>query len=423
MMYEIIYAATNVFATYTIYKFMRIFFSHSITSGRIEALSYLAYFSVITITYFVAPIPAVMIASNLILFFLMTLNYESSLKQKLCAVALIYITLMTVESVFVLFSNYYSLSMIINGNYSSVFGIIAIRLVSFAVVLVIGNFKSIKYGKFIPMSYWFCLAFIPISSLSMVVLIFNFPEITRYQALLVTVIIFTMNFSVFYLYDTVSVYSNNRLRQMLLEKQNNYYNQQFELMKDALSAMNTLKHDLTNHLTAIYTLLRNGKTPQAIEHLSQMMSVCAFDQRHANSGNVSIDSILNFKLNESEKNNILVSLNLSVPVQLDVPSFDMAIILGNLLDNAIFANLALSENRYIDVTVRFDKGRLLIRTENPYDGNLLQQNGRYLTTKTDRVHHGLGMESIQNALKKYDGILTADHAGNIFRAQILMYID
>ena len=422
-MYEPIYIVTNIFATYTIYKFMRIFFNHPVTDSRIEALSYLGYFTIITTIYFAFPIPAMMITANIVLFLMLTLNYESSLKQKLGAVALIYIILMTIESIFVIFSNYYSLSMIIHGDYSSATGIIAIRLVSFIVVLIMGNFKSIKYGRVIPFSYWFCIIFMPVASLVLLVMFLNFPTIARYQALSITVIIFAMNFFVFYLYDVVSVYYNNRLHQILLEKQNNYYNRQFELTKESLSAMNTLKHDFKNHLTAIYTLLQNKEVPQAVEHLSQMMHICEFDKKYAVSGNVSIDSILNFKLNEAIKNDIVVSSDLSIPMQFDMPSFDMAVILGNLLDNAISANLALSHNRHINVTVRFDKGRLLIKIENPYEGTLREQGGKLLTIKADQMHHGIGMESVRNTLKKYDGILTIDHSDNIFRAQILMYID
>lgn len=422
-MYGPIYIVTNIFATYTIYKFMRIFFNHSVTDRWIEALSYLGYFTIITTIYFVFPIPAVMITSNIVLFLMLTLNYESSIKQKLGAVALIYIILMTIESIFVIFSNYYSLSMVIHGDYSSVTGIIAIRLVSFIVLLVIGNFKSIKYGRIIPFSYWFCIIFMPVASLVLLVMFLNFSTISRYQALSITVIVFSMNFFIFYLYDVVSVYYNNRLHQILLEKQNNYYHRQFETMKESLLSMSTLKHDFKNHLTAIYTLLQNGEVPQAVEHLSQMMHICGHDKKYATSGNVSIDSILNFKLNEAIKNEIAVSLDLSIPMQLDMPSFDMAVILGNLLDNAICANLALSYNRYINVTLRFDKGRLLIKIENPYDGKLLEQDGRILTIKADQAHHGIGMESVRSTLKKYDGILTVDHSDNIFRAQILMYIE
>lgn len=402
---------------------MRIFFDKFAVSKKIEAISYIIYFIAITFIYFTVSIPAIMIASNLALFFMLTFNYESTLKQKLGAVVLIYITLMTIESLIVLFSNYYSLSMTINGSYSSVFGIIAIRILSFAVVIIIGNFKNIKLGKSISISYWFCIAFIPFSSLVLLIIFFNFPVITRNQALIVTTIIFAINFSSFYIYDTISRHTNNRLKEILLERQNNYYNQQFELMKVSISSMNTLKHDLKNHLSAIYTLLNGGDIIQAKDHISDMMSVCEFDKKHANSGNISIDSILNFKLNESVKNGIDVSLDLSVPLQIDIPSFDMAIILGNLLDNAIRANQTISQNRYINVTVRFDKGRLLIKIENPYDGVLIEQNGKFLTTKLDKSNHGLGMDSINNTLKKYNGILNCDYSENVFKAQILMYID
>lgn len=63
------------------------------------------------------------------------------------------------------------------------------------------------------------------------------------------------------------------------------------------------------------------------------------NREYARSGNVMIDGILNLKLQEAERSGIDVKLELSVPEKVNVASFDMSVILGNLMDNAILLQL------------------------------------------------------------------------------------
>ena len=52
-------------------------------------------------------------------------------------------------------------------------------------------------------------------------------------------------------------------------------------------------------------------------------------------GNVALDGILNYMCSKALKNNIQVTRKITVPEDAELVAYDMNIILGNLLDNAI----------------------------------------------------------------------------------------
>ncbi|MEG2053770.1 MAG: ATP-binding protein, partial [Oscillospiraceae bacterium] len=65
-MYSIIYVITNIFFTYTVFKFMRIFFDEKRTGKMVEFLSYATYFVTNTAIYLFLDIPIIFLVSNIL---------------------------------------------------------------------------------------------------------------------------------------------------------------------------------------------------------------------------------------------------------------------------------------------------------------------------------------------------------------------
>ena len=110
-----------------------------------------------------------------------------------------------------------------------------------------------------------------------------------------------------------------------------------------------------------------------------------------------------------------------IPMELTIPVFDLAVILGNLLDNAIEA-VTYVEERKIHIRAKYTKGRLIGEISNSYDGTLLKTPEGILSLKEDKENHGMGIKSVEMTLKKYDGVLQITHDDTKFTAKILMYL-
>jgi two-component system, LytTR family, sensor histidine kinase AgrC len=421
--YEWVYLLTAIFGTYILYRFMAVFFDTKRTSARFELLSYIAYFIVINCIYLIFNIPIITMTSSLIVFFLLTLNYEATIKRRILSTVLIYLILFSVETIVVLLSGYFNTQIYSTNNYSSVTGIIFCTILTYFAVLILNNFKNIKKGESVPNSYWFCIFLIPAASLYIILMLLNARGLTAIQVLTGLVLIFLINFVTFHIYDVIVAALSEKMQSMLVLEQNKYYDKQLEMIKTSLQATSTIRHDLKNHMFSIRSLVESGDTKETLKYISEITEDISTRKDRSATGNTVIDSIINFKLQEAEQIGIKTNLDLKIPEKLDIPSFDMTVILGNLLDNAIKAVNRVNENPFINLKIKYDKGRLIIETDNPYAGEIKEEKGKILTTNKDKENHGIGLESIKKVIQKYDGIMNIEHSDNVFSISLLMYVD
>ncbi|MDD6301930.1 MAG: ATP-binding protein [Bacillales bacterium] len=105
---------------------------------------------------------------------------------------------------------------------------------------------------------------------------------------------------------------------------------------------------------------------------------------------------------------------------------DLFSLLGNALNNALEAVLNVDEkdSRFIKFSIS-SKGKMLtIHVENSFVKESLLLNGKNIvTSKQDKVNHGIGLKSIQYITGKYKGIFDYQVDGNIFILNLLFPLD
>lgn len=422
-LYELTTITLDIFVAYVVYRFMKIFFDVCRTSRTVELLSYFLYYFVNALLFLFVDIPIVLMLFNIAAFFALSFNYEATMKNRILSALFIYSILVAVEILVVLISGYLDFSLYDMNRYSSIYGMIACRIISFALVLTMSNFKNIKNGQPVPTSNWLSIALIPAASLYLTLLLFQAHGLPLFKVLFGITLIFVINFATFYLYDKITAVLSERMNSLLALEQNKYYNKQLEMIKSSLQATNAVRHDLKNHMFAIGTLIENREMEEAKQYVSKIMDQIGTKKDFAASGNSVIDSIINFKFQEAEQFGIRTTADVRIPETLNIPSFDMTILLGNLLDNALKAVKEVKENPWIDLKIKYDKGRLLIQMDNPYAGMIREEDGKILTGRSNPEGHGLGLQNILRVIQKYDGIMNIEHGSNIFSVSLLMYVD
>ncbi len=422
-LFEWAYMITSILGVYVIYRFMAVFFDTRRTSARVELLSFIAYYFIGNGIFIFVNVPIIMLFFNLTTFFLLTYNYESTIKNRVLSVFFIYLILTGVEMTVVLLSGYFNFSLFTINNYSSVVGIIFCNILSYLVVLILNNFKNIKKGESVPISYWLSIFLIPSGSLYLIIMLFNARGLSVNQVLVGLILIFLINIVTFHLYDVIVAALSDKMQNLLILEQNKYYDKQLEMIKSSLQTTSAIRHDLKNHMFSIKALIEDNNTPESLSYISEIMDEIGMRKDFSTSGNTVIDSIINFKFQEAEQKNIKTELDLKIPEKLEIPSFDMTVILGNILDNAIKAAAKVKDNRYINLKMKYDKGRLMIQSDNPFTGKITEENGEILTSNSDKENHGIGLQNIRKVIQKYDGIINIDYSDNIFSVSLLMYVD
>lgn len=236
------------------------------------------------------------------------------------------------------------------------------------------------------------------------------------------VLLLASNFAAFYLFESISAMYKEKLEKLVLEQQNNYYNHQLEIFQTSLKSMRSFKHDLTNHLTTVSILLNKNEVKEAEKYITQMANMTYLVNEYAKSGNAVIDSIINYKLQQAEKDSIKIHVVLNIPNILNIQGVDMVIILGNLLDNAIEATKLLETGRYIDIRLNYNKGRLIIKIENSFDGVICKDGNKIISRNKDKENHGIGIDNVKKCALKYDGTIDIELSEYTYITTVLLYV-
>ncbi len=420
----VVYLISSIFSTYTIFKFMSIFYERSEINKKIEIASYISYYLIMGVIFLIFNKPILNLITNVVLFFLITLNYPSSIKLRLTSTILIYVILAIVESFVDIVVSLLDLNRFIpNTNLELIVILISSKIFSYIIVLALSNFKMVKSSIKVSTFHWFSIIIIPISTLISTIMLISKIHVNNSKYIIVSIaIMFLINIFVFYLYDLLMKTYHDKMEKQLLQQQNNAYSKQFEIINQSQENIKMLRHDMKNHITSLQSLIEINDNESALRYLKDIYNCCNYQDEYSRSGNSEIDSILNYKINKASKFEINVNLVLNIPQKLSIQPFDLSVILGNLMDNSIEANLKLEKNRVINVFVEYERNVLYISISNPYNGKLLYKNNELKTTRDDDTeNHGIGLSSVRKSIDKYNGALDIHHTDKIFYADVLIY--
>ena len=180
-----------------------------------------------------------------------------------------------------------------------------------------------------------------------------------------------------------------------------------------------LRHDFRQHLHVIAGLADAGQLDELKSYLHQYEGELS-DQRPTLCANAAVDALAGHYAQEAKQQGIPVEWKLELPKLLPLPEADLCMILGNLLENAFHASQKLPpDQRQVRVMARMLSPAMLgIAVENRYDGVLKRQGGILHSTKHEG--QGVGLVSIETAVRKYHGNLTVETHSNVFRANVLL---
>ena len=239
------------------------------------------------------------------------------------------------------------------------------------------------------------------------------------QAILICISTLLVNLSVFYLYHVMQLNFVNRMENDIYRQQVYAYQNQLDVIQESQNRIRTLKHDMKNHILSLQTLLKQGDLEEIEKYLSSMQDFMTNPSEHVTTGNDAIDSLLNYKIQSAKERLDAVETKINIPEKLMLKSFDLNVILGNLLDNAIDAAMQ-TEERKLRMTMKLEKGILNLR--NSCQGVEEGKKGSMETTKTDRKNHGMGLSSVRRTVEKYHGDMELFCENGHMEVDIIMYM-
>lgn len=194
---------------------------------------------------------------------------------------------------------------------------------------------------------------------------------------------------------------------------------QYRQSRESIDVINRKYHDLKHQIAA----LRAENDPaRRNEWLDEMEEDIKAYEAQNKTGNPVLDTVLTSKSLYCQKHGI----NLTCVADGTKLGFmdvrDICTIFGNAMDNAIECELRIPDKtkRLIHVTVAVQRGFLLLRFENYYEGHLEFEEGLPVTTKQEKNYHGFGIKSIRYTAQKYNGSVKINTDDNWFEMKVLI---
>jgi hypothetical protein len=228
----------------------------------------------------------------------------------------------------------------------------------------------------------------------------------------IAIVLLLINLMNFYIYNLEQKHLETQYMLELIEVSNHAYKSQIQIMQESQKKLRFIRHDLQKHLNRIRNLVDNEDFQSIPDYLFEMEEAVAVKHEYSKTGNEDVDSLLNYELSRAVELGTEIIYDVNLPEKLNVSSFDITIILGNLMDNAIEA-LKHSERKLLKVNIQFNKGIIRIDIENTYNSSYKKKN--------DGREHGIGLMSVERALQKYHGKLDAYPEENHYHTTAIFF--
>lgn len=223
------------------------------------------------------------------------------------------------------------------------------------------------------------------------------------QMFYIALIMVFINVIIYFFMYKIKKDTKTKIEYELLKMQYNNIKNTGESMKVLYDSVYCVKHDLEKHLLAIKAIAEKDRCEDINDYINNI-----FDeelnsvQKIIFTDNDIFNAVINTKLELCKKKSLFPSINISNDAVNCIKSSDIAVLFGNIFDNAIEA-AEKTNDRIIILNVKLQGEYISVYMENSFDERYSDINLK--TTKDKKSEHGYGTKNVQRIVDEYDGMI------------------
>lgn len=288
-----------------------------------------------------------------------------------------------------------------------IFVIVTSKIIYFSVMLVIKRLCVAKNEKKQKDTFYWILFLFPLISIPVCLLVFFVADnlkMSYIMSLFISVVFIFLLFTnliIFVIYDRANK-NKEELYELKAERlQQEIDEKYFDAIEQSQEEIKHFSHDIKNHLLQIRYL-------EDIDEIHKYLDEIINDVEKISYVRISSNKMLNLIISKysaiCEKKNIKFTPEAKLANLKYIDDVDLSTLLNNLLDNAVEA-AEITKDGIIELSI-FSKN-------SKFDGILIKNscatppkhiNNELISSKKDKLLHGLGVNIVKKVLKKYDAV-------------------
>lgn len=416
MMDFMICAATNLFRMYIIYRFVSIFFMNQNVSKVVELCAYAFFYIANTALFWIFHTVWINVLCNLVCMGIIIGLHTRSLRTILFVTCSLYIINMGCDiAATTLFIEYED-----GEAHSQVYAVVSVLFIFICELLaekILTNRRKLEVPKKYP------LILVPAGSILMLWLLLYSDTCSAKGLAIVSMGLLGIQFLMLYLYGLLLRSVTEQYESELLRQQVRIYANQLEVITQSEEKIKALRHDLKHHMNEIKLLANQYDATEIKKYIDQMENYIHNQDEIIASGNQEIDSVLNYMLQKARNELKTVKSEIVLPEEMK-HFFDMNILIGNLLENAI-REASLTEQKYMYIHLKFQKGILRIQIENSYLTASEKEKSKLLQhwSGGEKEQHGIGLKNVRKIVEMHNGTMETSMDNDIYCVKLMLYMD
>lgn len=341
--------------------------------------------------------------------FILSLTFALGWKNRLL-LSVIALGLSLVSELFVTVMLSYVFSISSEMAMQGIFQIIGIVLSKLFLLAIIAVLRYRKYRTLKELTYKQLIALIamPVSSLIVsfahIFLFTQTPSDTPVMSvanILSYLILIGSNILVFQVVDTTYQNAEKEQQLFIVKELLNAQTNQYEQMQAQSQQILKTKHDYKNFLLGLISELENENYSASIDFLKDEYRKLTLYGEFSCMNNIVL-AVIKMKTQVAENRGITIQTNYRELDKIKISLIDVAIILGNALDNAIEATEKTNNlKKEIDVTINIKNDLVIITIRNPVENDV--NTDHLVSSKRNDGSFGYGISSMRSIATKYHG--------------------
>ena len=169
---------------------------------------------------------------------------------------------------------------------------------------------------------------------------------------------------------------------------------------------------MATHLTNIRGLSEHGYEKELAAYIKQLDEDISSVEMEVSTGDPVTDMVINDRFYKAKNVGVLLSVDMEYKDAWGISAYDMGIVIGNILDNAI-REAGQAENKNVSFHIREKTAVILVLCENDYLPGREREH-------PNNEWHGLGLKNVEDIAGRYDGTMRIDKTGKRFSVSVML---